>query len=67
MSIAIEINVLKKTSLHFENNNQASPTTFDNLYTDSFKVYDPSNPNGLGPSASADGFDFYKGNKLLRG
>jgi transcriptional regulator len=28
------IEVLKKTSLHFENNNAASPTTFENLSTD---------------------------------
>ncbi len=49
----------------FNPNNLLKSTTFDNLYTMSFSVYDPSNPYGLGPSASANGFDFYKGNELL--
>jgi glucose/arabinose dehydrogenase len=48
----------------FNPNNLVKSTTFDNLYTTSFSVYDPSNPDGLGPSASANGFDFYKGNEL---
>jgi hypothetical protein len=40
-------------------------TTFDNLDSDrpGFNVlHDPDNPNGLGPSSSANGFDFVKMN-----
>ena len=48
----------------FAPENRVTSTTFDNLFTNSFVLHDPKNPNGLGPSASANGFDFYKGNKL---
>ncbi|GET37539.1 PEP-CTERM sorting domain-containing protein [Microseira wollei] len=48
----------------FAPENRVTSTTFDNLFTDSFILHDPKNPKGLGPSASPDGFDFYKGNKL---
>ena len=34
--------------------------TFDNLYkTSGYVIHDPTNPDGLGPSASADGCAFY--------
>jgi len=51
----------------FKANKRVSSTTFDNLnpLAPGFhQPYNPNQPNGLGPSSSADGFDFYKGSEL---
>lgn len=51
----------------FNANKLVRSTTFDNLepLAPGFhKPYNPTKPNGLGPSSSADGFDFYKGTEL---
>ncbi|MBD2498232.1 sorbosone dehydrogenase family protein [Nostoc sp. FACHB-280] len=48
----------------FDANNLVRSTTFDNLYTNSYTLHDPQNPDGLGPSSSADGIAFYLGNSL---
>jgi len=51
----------------FDPANRVYSTTFDNLNPSDPRfhiLYDPNNPDGLGPSASADGFDFYKGKVL---
>jgi glucose/arabinose dehydrogenase len=55
------------TAAGFFNANRVYSTTFDNLNPSDPRfhiLYDPNNPDGLGPSASADGFDFYKGKTL---
>ncbi|MBE9206731.1 hypothetical protein IQ244_09435 [Nostoc sp. LEGE 06077] len=48
----------------FDANNLVRSTTFDNLYTDAYTLHDPQNPDGLGPSSSADGIAFYLGDRL---
>lgn len=60
-------NPIAKGAGFFNRYKRSYSTTFDNLNprTPGFHtLYKPNNPNGLGPSASADGFDFYKGTAL---
>ncbi len=39
--------------------------TFDNLFNKGpYTIHDPANPDGLGPSSSADGCDFFYSNAL---
>ncbi len=48
----------------FDASKQVYSTTFDNTNPQDSRfhtLHDPANPDGLGPSSSADGFDFYKG------
>lgn len=48
----------------FDASKRVYSTTFDNTNPQDprfHNVHDPANPDGLGPSSSADGFDFYKG------
>lgn len=51
--------------------NRVTSTTFDNLFNNGpYAIHDPANPDGLGPSASADGCAFFDSDLLpaeLRG
>ena len=38
--------------------------TYDALFAESFALHAPSDPDGLGPHASANGFSFYLGSQL---
>jgi len=47
-------------STNINSSNRVYSTTFDNLFnTGPYVLHDPANPDGLGPSASADGCDFF--------
>jgi Ca2+-binding RTX toxin-like protein len=48
----------------FDPSKRAQSKTFDALNTTNFVLHNPADPDGLGPSASANGFDFYKGTTL---
>jgi Ca2+-binding RTX toxin-like protein len=48
----------------FDPTKRAQSKTFDALNTNNFVLHNPADPDGLGPSASANGFDFYKGTTL---
>jgi hypothetical protein len=44
--------------------NAVPSVTFDNSTPGSLADHDPANPDGLGPSSSSNGFDFYDANAL---
>jgi hypothetical protein len=60
-------NSIATSAGYFNSANRRNSTTFDNLNPSDSRfhtLHDPANPDGFGPSSSADGFTFYTGDQL---